>query len=191
MAGCRGQLELTPVASYRRVRYPTREEARALGIDLYRVPESAILKYGRGTIAGATLLMLNTSCVTQGIIAEHIMNEYQARDYIVDMLTAQGLTLRQDTRYTAPDVEFQADGFDETLGIGFEYHSPEDATYSDGLMGTPDWDMLFLDEEETDLVMDAMDGGGDAFLLMDTGEAEEVRVQVEEFIEWLRNHGRL
>jgi hypothetical protein len=155
------------------------------------VPDSAILKYGKGTIAGATLLMLNTSCVTQGIIAEHVMSEYQARDYIVDMLTAQGLTLRQDTRYTAPGVEFQADGFDETLGIGFEYHSPEDASYSNGLTGTPDWDPMFLDAEETDLVMDAMDAGGDAFLLVDPDEAGVIRWQVEEFIDWLRENGKL
>jgi hypothetical protein len=194
-----GLIALKPVRSYARARYPTREEARDLGIDLYRVPDSAILRYGKGTIVGATCLMLSSSCIPIGLIAGgYILSEADARAVIQRVFSNEGIDYAEDVQYEGAGVTFNADGYDEELGFGFEYHSTDDRDESLRLRDTLEWHQMFLDSGETSILEDEMSSGGDAIKVFEAGngtaqydERALLEAQVEEFIDWLRENGRL
>jgi hypothetical protein len=192
------ELELRAVARYGRVKYPTRDEARDLGIDLYRVPDSLLRRYGKGVVAGTSCLLLSTSCIQGKMYVPYILNEAEARNVILQLFSDEGVTFTEDTPYSSDGVTFNADGFNETLGIGFEYHSLEDDEDYYNLRGTPDWDDTFLDEDEMALLEEQMAGGGDAIKVFSpyldddfAREGHALEQDIEEFIDWLRENGRL
>ncbi|TET38515.1 MAG: hypothetical protein E3J72_03235 [Planctomycetota bacterium] len=202
-----------PVADYTLPVYPTREQAGELGIDLYRIPDTAWKRFGRKALVGAILISMSNLGACPGCVrnrhpyyipppeAERCLTEAEARQIVLDRFAAEGVTFNQDYQYKIPFVEFNADGFDSYSEIGFEYYSQEDAELYDTLTKAYDWterERLFLEGGETATLNYNMSAGSHAVKNFKAGTkgtlAEERQYlidQVEEFISWLKAHGRL
>ncbi|TET38514.1 MAG: hypothetical protein E3J72_03230 [Planctomycetota bacterium] len=203
-----------PVGNYPVPLYPTRKQAKKLGIDLYRIPEPVWKKFGRKALIGAVFLTLaNSRCGTPGCVrqlppglqlvpkSERCLDEAEARQIILDRFAAEGVTFNEDMQYKVPFVEFEADGFDSYTEIGFEYTSREDAELYDALMDNGEWgeyNRLSLSNYELSTLYYNMMVGSHAVKNFKSGskqtlteERDYLIEQVEEFINWLKAHGKL
>jgi len=204
MEGSSTKLELIPVATYRRVRYPTREEAKALGIDLYRVPDSLLRRFGRKAVTGATVVLLSTTASCQGARVmpcweSPLLHEDEAREIIVTRMAEEGVVFEMDVQNVFGALDVHLDGSDPTTGIGFEYYSIEDQAQCEALCCGDEWDRLNADLDEQEVYGRFVDSpSAPAIGFFDDGPAYDERSarnhleqQVEEFIDWLVFHGRL
>ena len=204
----RHDLEVKAVARYRRVKYPTMLEAGELGIDLYRVPDSVLRKYGKGAIAGASILLLSTNAACFGSAVappgakepetSQYLNEDVLRDMVAQRFAGQEIYFQEDHVYSIDGVKFVADGFNEELGIGYDYLSYEDLGQMCESGESEAWDNEFLDDVEKGILEARVEEGGDAILVFeagasmsDMGEKTRVKNQLEEFIVWLKEQGRI
>jgi hypothetical protein len=186
---------LRPVRRAGRVAYPTREQAGALGVDLYRVERSVIESLLRRGVTGAALAAamgagscgMGTTANLGGAPWPSELLEAEARVVAQRIFSDAGITLQESYRYTVDSVDFIADGFDPDLGVGYDFQSVYDSTL----------DEEYCDEDEALVLADEMEGGGDAIkILRGTGlgynaDLEHLESQLEEFITWLRDNGRI
>jgi len=201
-------IEVRAVARYRRVRYPTRAEAERMGVELYRVPDSVLRRYGKGAVAGASLLLLSTNSACFGAMVAppgskepetaQYLNEAVVRDMVAQRFAGQEIYFQEDHVYSIEGVKFVADGFNEELGIGYDYMSYEDLKEMCEKGETEEWDNEFLDDAEKGILEERAEDGGDAILVFEAGTAwsdmeEKTRVntQLEEFIVFLKSTGRI
>lgn len=199
---------LRPVRRAGRVAYPTREQAGALGIDLFRLPESYLSRSLRGGVTGATLLALaaagcglrdgNVSGALQIEDPGSAFYEAQARVVAESRFSEQGIVLEQDYQYTSGGIDCNLDGFSPSRRIGYDYHSYEDHQESLTAGGTPQWDEKYCDDEEWAAIEAMGEGGGDAIKIIrlqhlhtSDEESEYLESQLTEFMDWLRSTGRI
>jgi hypothetical protein len=195
---------LRPVGRYERVAYPTRDEARDLGIDLYRVPDSMLRRCGRKAVVGATFLMLSSTACVEGVRAVpchdySFLHEEDARRIVVERLAEEGVTFEMDRQYTSGGVHVNLDGYDPEAGIGFEYYSIEDEEECQDLCCGDEWERLNATWEEQDTLRSLVTNrSADAIYFFDhTGVSSAVSArhslefEVEFFVDWLRLHARL
>jgi hypothetical protein len=201
-------IEVRAVARYRRVRYPTRQEAERMGVELYRVPDSVLARYGKGAVAGATFLLLGTNSACFGAMvappgskepeASQYLNEAVVRDMVAQRFAGEEIYFQEDQVYSIEGVKFVADGFNDELGIGYDYVSYEDLKEMCEKSEDEGWDDEFMDSEEKAVIEAKMEEGGDAILVFEAGasmsdmeEKTRVSTQLEEFIVWLKEQGRI
>lgn len=126
------------------------------------------------------------------------LREDEVRDLVAERFASEEVYFEEDVRYSMEGVEFVVDGFNEDLGIGYEYFSYEDlgqlAERGDGEA----WDREFLDEVERGILERTRQEGGDCILVFESGgtfSAMEERTMVgtvlEEFLVELKASGRL
>jgi hypothetical protein len=126
------------------------------------------------------------------------LHEDELRDLVAERFAGEKVYFSEDFAYAKDGVEFEVDGFNEKLGIGYDYMSLEDivslAICDDG----PGCATEFLDDGERILLVERMEAGGDAILVIESGstmsamgERTVVRSSLEEFILDLKAAGRL
>ena len=196
---------LLPVTRYARPSYPTRDEASDLGIDLYRVPDSLLRRFGRRAVAGATMLLLSTTASCEGAYVDPcplygaLLSEDEARRIVDSRLAEEGITFESDYQYVSGSLDVNLDGYDPVSGIGYEYYSAEDREECREKCCGSGWDLVYADVEERASFERLVDSpGGSAVYFFDTelysssaSVERELEQQVREFIDWLVFHGRL
>jgi hypothetical protein len=162
---------------------------------------------GRGAIAGASLVLLGIAASCAGAMrppgscvpeASRYLHEEEIRDLVAARFAEEGIHFTEDYGYEADGIAFEADGFDETLRVGYDYESFEDLEEACRRGDTATWEAEVLDEDERTSLAAGMEEGGDAFLVIESGgslstleERGRVRIQIEEFILWLKEKGRI
>lgn len=204
----RRDLEVKAVGRYGRARYPTAAEARDLGVDLYRVPDPVLKRYGKAAVAGASALLLSTNAACFGAMVAppgskepetvQYLNEHVVRDIVAQRFAGHEIYFQEDHVYSIEGVKFVADGFNEELGIGYDYLSYEDLEEMCRRGETEAWDSEFLDDVERGIIEARAEDGGDAILVFEAGtawsemeEKTKVSTQLEEFIVFLKSSGKI
>ena len=193
-----------PVAAYGAPSYPTRTEAHDLGFELFHVTDSLLKRYGRRALTGATMILLSTTGSCSGKRVDPCagypqLSELEAREIIVSRMADEGVVFEADHQFESGDLDVNLDGFDPTTRIGYEFYSFEDDDECERRCCGSAWESQHADwEEQVDHYPYAVVPGPDAigFFGGDWMRSEEearsaLESQLEEFIDWLRENGRL
>jgi hypothetical protein len=186
---------LRPARRAGRVAYPTREQAELLGLELYRLDRPLVEILLRRGVTGAAVLavMGSGSCGLGDNVASGappgptVVSEVEARMTAQRIFLEAGISLEESYQYTVGTVDFNADGFDPALGVGYDYHSVDDSEI----------DEEYCDPEEALTLAEEMEAGGDAVKIIRNqgldhySELQYLETQLEGFITWLRDNGRI
>lgn len=177
-------MKIKRLRRYNRAKYPR---------GAYRRPRrNPVGHKAKGGLTSLLIMALTEACEGTGVgvtgpppVMPEMVTENEARQVINQVFVANGVSLQEDYplvfRWAQDSLAFHVDGFNETLGVGFEYIDPAGESPS------------LTDEFRT--ALDAAEEDGGPYIeivdpaVRDSGYEAAMEQQILAFIERLRGMG--
>lgn len=141
---------------------------------------------------GGVTMGTGPPATSTGTSVPSYMAEQDARCLIIPLFLAEDVTFQSDYQYSENGVECNLDGYNEELGIGYEYESQED--YYARIANPSRAEIDYLDSGEKQTIQAWKNTEGDAILVIPKcyeGQDYWIINQVSDFIQWLKDNGKL